>query len=399
RCNRGVDDEMAVAARIQMKAVDAGNMLARGAGTDLAGEVARKHFVELASDRFVARNSEQVFELRIPRFDAVLEIDSKHADLKRFDDIFAEVFEALDLQRLLLERLIEARVFNGDGDVSGDSREKFEVFAREIVAVNRLAEAENCGGAVVEAAGDEIVEVEFLERMANRVGFPRGAGGFKEEAATRERRPRRVEKTQIEGAFGAESHRAGQHEPAGIIRILEENGEAIDEQRLGKPIEHGAEERINANFIRERAAELDECAAIVEAVAIKKVVEARLHPVAQRLKEKCGDDDGDHRSEGARRQGAVRKLANERDRREVDRNDAGGGERISEAALEDDVHVHQAVADDGVAEAQRNQRERIDGNVHPRLGNDAEDVRQEIEEQERQDACERAARDPLQLLT
>ena len=50
------------------------------------------------------RDFEQVLELRVPGFDAVFEIHRQNADPQRFDDIFAEILQPLDLQRLLFER-------------------------------------------------------------------------------------------------------------------------------------------------------------------------------------------------------------------------------------------------------------------------------------------------------
>ena len=88
-------------------------------------------------------------------------------------------------------------------------------------------------------------------------------------------------------------------------RILEENGQAIHQQRLRNAIEHRAEQRLEADFIRERAPEFDQRAAIVEPVAIEEVIEARLHPIAQRLDQKCRDHDGDHRAGRARRSACV----------------------------------------------------------------------------------------------
>ena len=235
--------------------------------------------------------------------------------LQRFDDIFAEILQALDLRGLLLERLIEPRVFDGDGHVAGDRGEQLEVFAREVIAVDRLAQAEHGDRAVAEAAGDEIVQVELLERAADRIGFLAAArADSKKRQPRRERRPRRVEKAQIERAFGAHvpSSATSTNWP-GCAGILEEDGEAVDEQRLRNAVEHGAEQRLEADFVGERAAEFDQRAAIVEAVAIEEVVEARLHPVAQRLEQERGDDDGDHRAGRARRPGRVEQLADQRD--------------------------------------------------------------------------------------
>ena len=58
---------------------------------------------------------EQPHELRIPGFDAVLQIHSQHADVQRLDDIFAEILEALDLRGFLLERVVEPGIFDRDG--------------------------------------------------------------------------------------------------------------------------------------------------------------------------------------------------------------------------------------------------------------------------------------------
>jgi hypothetical protein len=51
--------------------------------------------------------------------------------------------------------------------------------------------------------------------------------------------------------------------------------------------------RLQVHFVGERAAEFDQRAAVIEAVAIEEVVQPRLHPFAQRLKQEGGDDDGD----------------------------------------------------------------------------------------------------------
>ena len=56
-----------------------------------------------------------------------------------------------------------------------------------------------------------------------------------------------------------------------------------------------------------------------------------------------------------------------RDRREIHGDHAGRRERVRQAALEDDVHIHQPVANDRVAEAQRDQRQRKHRKLHPRL--------------------------------
>ena len=92
---------------------------------------------------------------------------------------------------------------------------------------------------------------------------------------------------------------------AGIRRVLEEYGESIHQQRLRDAVEHGAHQRLEAHFVRERAAEFNQRAAIIQSVAIEEAIEPRLHAVAQRLDQERRDHDGDHRARRACRQPGV----------------------------------------------------------------------------------------------
>ena len=78
----------------------------------------------------------------------------------------------------------------------------------------------------------------------------------------------------------------------------------------------------------------------------------------------------------------VGERANQRDHREINGDDAGGRGRVGQAALEDDVHVHQAVANDGVAETQRNQHQRDAGEFHPRPRHNSEEIRHDVQQPE-----------------
>ena len=120
-----------------------------------------------------------------------------------------------------------------------------------------------------------------------------------------------IEKTQIERARRPESHRTRQGELTGIRWVLEKDGQAIDEQRLRNAIHHRAEHGIEAHFLGKRAAEFDQRAAIVEPVAVEEMIEARLHPVAKRLKQECSDDDGDDGPGRPRSESGVRQRADQ----------------------------------------------------------------------------------------
>src|ERR1700733_429125 len=98
--------------------------------------------------------------------------------------------------------MIEAGVFDSDGDISGDGEKQFEVVTGEVIAVHGLAQAQNRDGTFAETTRNEIIQVELFERAANRLGFlNRSARRFKEQAATLEGGASRVQKRKIQRAF------------------------------------------------------------------------------------------------------------------------------------------------------------------------------------------------------
>ena len=80
---------------------------------------------------------------------------------------------------------------------------------RKEIAIDGFSKTQNCDCVFTEAAGDEIIQIEFFERAADRIRFldssPRR---FEEQAAARKRRPFGVEEAQIERRFEAQTHRA-----------------------------------------------------------------------------------------------------------------------------------------------------------------------------------------------
>ena len=92
-------------------------------------------------------------------------------------------------------------------------------------------------------------------------------------------------------------------------------------------------------------------------------------------------------------------LSGEGDDGEVEADEGGGREGVGDAALEDEVHVHEAVADDspGEGERQEDQREADevgDGGGDDEVGEEGDDV----EEGEGDDRDEGSAGEPLELL-
>jgi len=91
-------------------------------------------------------------------------------------------------------------------------------------------------------------------------------------------------------------------------------------------------------------------------------------------------------------------LANERDAREINSYNGCCSKCVSKSALENDVHVHQPVADDGVTETEGDQSQREDREFHPRLRNPAFRTRQHVKQEKGNDARDGSACDPFQLL-
>ncbi len=82
----------------------------------------------------------------------------------------------------------------------------------------------------------------------------------------------------------------------------------------------------------------------------------------------------------------------------VHRGNGSGGDRIGHAALEDQVHVHQAVAHNGIAEGERQKDQREHADLHRRRRPPAVEEGDDVENRERNDRQESAARNPLHLL-
>src|SRR5258708_38367937 len=107
-----------------------------------------------------------MLQLGVPELDAALGTYSQHANVHGFDDIFREIFEALDQLRFLLQRGVKLGIVDRYGQISADGDEQFDIFTSEEITVDGLAQTENSNRAVVDAARDEVMEIELLKRAA-----------------------------------------------------------------------------------------------------------------------------------------------------------------------------------------------------------------------------------------
>src|SRR6266446_9634403 len=133
------------------------------------------------------------------------------------------------------------------------------------------------------AAGYEIVKIQLLEGLTDGIGtLSRRTGRLEKERPAGELGPGRLEEGEIHRLGETHTHGAREAHVSRVHGIFHEDGDAIDEEGLGEAVHYRAKHGIEAHFVGERAAELDEGAAIIKAVAIEEAVEARLDPFAER---------------------------------------------------------------------------------------------------------------------
>ncbi len=176
--------------------------------------------------------------------------------------------------------------------------------------------------------------------------------------------------------------------------------DAGDEQRAREPVGYGGEHRVEIGFGAEAAAEFDQRLAVVVASAVEDAIDAGLNSALERIEKLRGDDDGGDEAPGAEAgQILVDQLCRNGDRAEIQSDERSRRERVSDAALEDEVHVHEPVADDGPGEGERQKDEAEPGDL-------VEDGRHrpvceegyDLQKGEGDDREQSAARKPLQLL-
>ena len=95
----------------------------------------------------------------------------------------------------------------------------------------------------------------------------------------------------------------------------------------------------------------------------------------------------------------MKQRADQRNEGDVYGNHAAARGGIGETSLENDVHIHQPVPDDGVSETKRYQHQGYSREIHPGARHDAQRVGHDVQEKERKNARERPSSDPFELLT
>ncbi len=129
---------------------------------------------------------------------------------------------------------------------------------------------------------------------------------------------------------------------------------------------------LEIGFRAKSAAEFDQRLAIVVAMTVKSAVDPALNPAFEGVEDGSCTEDSNNQSPFAHlahgfRQAPMYKFGDQRDDAEVAAEDEGGGQRVGYTALEDQVSVHQAVADDGPTESKRQKDKRETRKIREKL--------------------------------
>ncbi len=207
-----------------------------------------------------------------------------------------------------------------------------------------------------------------------------------------------AQEIQIEAAGLGHAEGRGQKE-LGRVAHRQENGHAIHQQRPRQAIDHRTQHPVQIGFRAQLAPKFDQRLAVVVAGAIEELIDTLLDPFAHRVKEQRGDHHGQDQPDRSRtRDLGVDQFRDSSHYREVNPDNRGRRQRVHHAPLENQVHVHQPVAEDGISEGQGQQAQRQNGNLHRRARHRSRQIGNHIEQREGRDGQNGAARDPFELL-
>jgi len=182
---------------------------------------------------------------------------------------------------------------------------------------------------------------------------------------------------------------------AAAVLLRQEEGHVVHRERVQQPLADAAQRAVEIHLRSELAREAEQRAAVVEAVAVEDVpVELLLDPVAQRLEDQRRNQHQQHHGRRAEFVAARERI--DQQRHEAQHRERG--QQIDVALLEDDVDVHQPVAQDRVGPGERDEAEKQHAQPHRLRRRHAGCKRQGVGKGEGHDAGESAVAEPLQLL-
>ncbi len=361
-------------------------------------ELALEHLVGGTPHGLRAGHAVEPLERRVPAQDAAVEPHDEQAVVERGDDVLAELPQPVQLVGLDAQFGVQPAVLERRGHLAGDAGEQGEVLAVERLAAVAASHGHHRDRPVVGHARHEVVDAA----LAPRRHLARG------EAPHRERVLERHRVAVLEPPPDAADQRdvkvRGRREPLGADHVppaavgVGQQRHALEAERRPHALHQAPPQPCRVEFTVEVAGEADQRPPVVVPVAVVRLVERRLDGVLDDGRQQHHHQRGQHGNHGVGLVGAPQQhLAGQLEDHGVDRRDRGDRHGVGDAPLDDDLDVHQAIADDGGGEGERDdaQREGQQLGVGKRVERQRE--RQDVEQHERQRAQRRAPHDPAQL--
>ena len=140
---------------------------------------------QLLPDGLAAAEGVHGLHLRVPAFDALVQIESKDADVDGLNDVFVEFLEALEFADFFFEPRVKAGVLECDADVAREGFEQFNIFAGEEIAADGAAQSDDgdgaCSRSVLNSTRQVVVQIEQgSSALLSRGQMEGGLGIFQE---------------------------------------------------------------------------------------------------------------------------------------------------------------------------------------------------------------------------
>ena len=127
-------------------------------------ELHREDSTQFLADSLRAAKRVHGLHLRIPAFDAVVQVQRQDAHIDRFDNVFVEFFEPLEFADFFFQPRVEAGVLQSDADVAGQRFQQFHILAGKKIAADGPAQTNDgdspAGCSVLDSTGQIVVQVQ-----------------------------------------------------------------------------------------------------------------------------------------------------------------------------------------------------------------------------------------------
>src|SRR5262249_25572790 len=116
----------------------------------------------------------ECFERFVPTNNPTRIVLDHDTNIDRFDNVLAEVLQALVFTGLLLERAIQTRIFDRDSDIIGHRLQQLQILARQVVDVLSPSKREISDHTILDPARNKVVQIMQL-RFKEEI-WPLGRG-------------------------------------------------------------------------------------------------------------------------------------------------------------------------------------------------------------------------------